>query len=200
MLTRRHFIAAAGGAGLIGAAPPALARRLVFPEVRPDLMARAKAAMAAKGRFVGDRRTMVVVDFSRPSSSERFHIVDLASDWVTSYHVAHGRGSDPAHTGLLHRFSNAPGSEASSAGAYVLKEAYWGKHGRSLRLEGLDPTNSNARARGIVIHAASYAEPEALARFGKLGRSEGCFAVSQLTMSGLFEQLSPGGLLYCNKI
>jgi hypothetical protein len=198
-MDRRHFILAAGAA-VAAHARPAFARGLVFPEVRPDLMARARAAMEAKRRLIGNRETMVVVDFSRPSSEERFHLVDMASGWVTSYQVAHGRGSDPQHSGLLHRFSNEPGSEASSAGAYVLRESYYGKNGRSLRLEGVDPSNSNARMRGIVIHAAPYAEPESVVRMGKLGRSEGCFAVAQSTFNVLLEQLSPGCLLYCNKL
>jgi hypothetical protein len=200
MLNRRNFIFAAAGASVAAYPSPAFARGLVFPEVRPDLMARARSAMNAKRRLIANQKTMVVVDFSRPSSAERFHLVDMASGWVTSYHVSHGRGSDPAHSGLLHRFSNEPGSEASSAGAYVLRESYHGKNGRSLRLEGVDPTNSNARTRGIVIHAAPYAEPESLTRFGKLGRSEGCFAVAQSTFDVLLDQLSPGCLLYCDKI
>jgi hypothetical protein len=200
MLDRRHFLLAAAGAAVAAQAPPSFARRLVFPEVRPELMARARAAFEKKRRLIENQQTMVVVDFSRPSSEERFHLVDLPSGWVTSYQVAHGRGSDPEHSGLLQLFSNEPGSEASSAGAYVLRESYYGKNGRSLRLEGVDPTNSNARMRGIVIHAASYAEPEAAARMGKLGRSEGCFAVAQNTFNVLLHQLSPGCLLYCNKI
>jgi hypothetical protein len=200
MLHRRQFLFAAAGLAVAAHARPSFAGRLAFPEVRPDLMARARAAMDAKRRLIANQRTMVVVDFSRPSSDERFHLVDIASGWVTSYQVSHGRGSDPQHSGLLHRFSNDPGSEASSAGAYVLRESYFGKNGRSLRLDGVDPTNSNARTRGIVIHAAPYAEPEAVARYGKLGRSEGCFAVAQSTFDVLLEQLTPGCLLYCNKL
>jgi hypothetical protein len=200
MLHRREFLFAAAGTAVTAHAPPTFSRGLVFPEVRPELMARARGAMEAKRRLIGNRETMVVVDFSRPSSDERFHLVDVASGWVTSYHVSHGRGSDPQHSGLLHLFSNEPGSEASSAGAYVLRESYFGKNGRSLRLDGVDPTNSNARTRGIVIHAAPYAEPHLVTRHGKLGRSEGCFAVAQSTFDVLLQQLSPGCLLYCNNV
>jgi hypothetical protein len=201
MLTRRTFMSAsAGTAAALTAAGPAFARGLVFPQVERELMVRARAALAAKRRLVRNQEAMVVVDFSRPSREERLYLVDLASGSVTAYHVAHGRGSDPQHTGLLQRFSNEPGSEASSAGAYVLRDAYEGRNGRSVRLEGLDPTNSNAMARSIVIHAADYAEPETLARLGKLGRSEGCFAVAHRTLAVLMDQLAPGCLLYCNKI
>ena len=164
MLTRRHFFSAAAGAAVAATARPSLARGLSFPQVRPELLARARAAMEAKRRFIRNRETIVVVDFSRPSNLERFYLVDLASDWVTGYHVAHGRGSDPHHLGMLQRFSNEPGSEASSSGAYVLRDAYDGRNGRSVRLEGLDPTNDNAMMRSIVVHAAPYAEPETLER------------------------------------
>jgi hypothetical protein len=199
MLTRRHFLSAAALTGAASAAGPALGSRLVFPQVDPDLLERARASMAAKRRMVRSRELMLVVDFGRPSRDERLYLVDAESGFATSYHVSHGRGSDPLHTGSLRRFSNEPGSEASSSGAYVLREVYHGRNGRSIRLDGLDGTNSNAISRGIVIHAADYAEPETLARMGKLGRSEGCFAVSNLTLNVLLQQLGPGTLLYCNK-
>jgi hypothetical protein len=60
---------------------------------------------------------IAIADFARPSREERFYLVRTDSGMVTSYHVAHGRGSDPAHSGYLDRFSNEPGSAASSAGA-----------------------------------------------------------------------------------
>ncbi len=185
---------------MAAAVKPAFGGELAFPEVDPDLLGRARAAMRARRDLVRNWELMLVADFARPSREERLYLVEAGSGWAVSYHVAHGRGSDPAHTGLLHRFSNEPGSEASSAGAYALREVYQGRNGRSIRLEGLDPTNSNAIARGIVIHAADYAEPETLARMGKLGRSEGCFAVSERTLNVILQQLSPGTLLYCNKV
>ena len=152
-----------------------------------------------KRRFIEDASLFAVVDFSRPSRVPRFHLVNIGSGSVMSFHVAHGRGSDPGHTGYLESFSNDFGSEASSAGAYVTSEFYTGKHGRSMRLKGLDPSNSNAEPRGIVVHAAAYAEPEMLARTGKLGRSEGCFALSQLDLFLVLRQLGPGRLIYCDK-
>ena len=54
------------------------------------------------------RDTIGIVDFSKPSSEPRFHLVDLADGEVESHRVCHGRGSDPAHSGyrraLLQRF------------------------------------------------------------------------------------------------
>src|SRR3546814_16655006 len=79
---------------------------------------------------------------------------------MTAHHVAHGRGSDPTHCGWLQNFSNEYESLATSRGAYVTGDFYNGKYGYSLRLSGLDPTNSNALGRAIVVHSAWSAEQE----------------------------------------
>ena len=118
---------------------------------------------------------------------------------MTALRVSHGRGSDPAHSGYLQRFSAQPGSAASSAGAYLTGAAYIGQHGRSRRLIGLEPENSTAESRAIVIHGAWYCEPQVLKQTGKLGRSEGYFAFSQSDVELVFERLGPGHLLYSGR-
>jgi hypothetical protein len=200
MLTRRELIRTGAAAAAFSAAGPVFARARLLPLVDPQLMSRALDALEAKRRFLTDTDVIAIADFAQPSREERFYIVRTDSGIVTRYHVAHGRGSDPAHSGYLDRFSNAPGSAASSAGAYVTGDLYHGKYGRSMRLKGLDRSNSNAEPRGIVVHAAPYAEPEMVDRIGKLGRSEGCFALSQLGLFLVLRQLGPGRLLYCDKL
>ncbi|MAW81689.1 MAG: hypothetical protein CMI63_15740 [Parvularcula sp.] len=140
-----------------------------------------------------------LADFSAPSWRPRFHLVDMTSGKVSSFLVAHGRGSDPRHTGLLQKFSNRPGSNATSAGAYRTDAEYVGKYGRSMRLEGLDPENSNAYARAIVIHAAWYVGDEMIEKYGKLGRSEGCFAFCEDDRNEVLARLGEGRLLYAGK-
>jgi len=125
--------------------------------------------------------------------------ISLISDRVSSFLVAHGRGSDPGHTGWLQRFSNEIGSKASSRGSYRTGEFYEGKYGRSMRLAGLDADNSNAEARAIVIHPAWYVGEDMLSKYGKLGRSEGCFALSPAGLDAVFARLGPGRLLYAGK-
>lgn len=137
-----------------------------------------------------------IVDFTRPSSAPRLFIVDIASGATQSHLVAHGRGSDLAHSGWAVRFSNEPGSLASSSGAYATGAEYVGKHGRSMRVSGLDPENGNAESRAIVVHAAAYVGPQIAARAGKLGRSEGCFAVSDASLADVLDRLGAGRLLY----
>ena len=123
----------------------------------------------------------------------------LADGSVRSHLVAHGRGSDPSRTGWLERFSNEPRSNATSAGAYRTGSAYIGAHGQSMRLEGIDPTNSNALSRAIVVHAAWYVNEDVLSHSGMLGRSLGCFAVADSSLPEIMATLGPGRLIYADK-
>jgi hypothetical protein len=141
-----------------------------------------------------------IADFSRPSHDHRFYLLDTASGRVSNHLVAHGRGSDPDHSGYVERFSNAFGSEASSQGGYRTGDFYQGKYGRSLRLSGLDWSNSNAEARAIVVHSAWYAEADQIAAHGKLGRSEGCFALPYNSLQQVLARLGPGRFLYADKL
>jgi hypothetical protein len=118
---------------------------------------------------------------------------------VKSYLVAHGRGSDPAHTGWLERFSNEPRSNATSAGAYRTGTLYVGAHGHSMRLDGLDPTNSNAATRAIVVHGAWYVSEAMIGHSGVLGRSQGCLAVANSSMGEIVSTLGSGRLIYADR-
>jgi len=140
-----------------------------------------------------------VADFSLPSRAPRFHVVNLAEGSVRSHWVAHGRGSDPAHTGWLERFSNEPHSNETSAGAYRTGALYVSAHGHSMRLEGLDPTNNNALSRAIVVHGAWYVNERVIGDFGMLGRSQGCFAVADSSLREIMARLGPGRLIYAGK-
>jgi hypothetical protein len=181
-------------------APSIANASIAIPEAPQGLIRRARIALDLHGPAIGNRDRMAVVDFSAPSRMPRFHIIDLMSGRQRALLVAHGRGSDPDHSGWLERFSNAPGSQASSAGAYLTGDLYMGKHGRSRRLLGLDPGNSNAEARAIVIHAASYVTPALADEVGKLGRSEGCLAVAQDNLEEVLATLGSGRLIYVDKV
>ena len=203
MLTRRNMLQGGAAACILSSSKPLLAAVQVaapFSPLNPLLLAKARAALEQKRLFLKHTDVFAIADFSLPSGLERFHLVDTASGRVTSYHVAHGRGSDPMHSGYVHHFSDQPGSKASSAGAYVTGEFYYGKYGRSMSLQGLDYSNRHAESRAIVIHSAPYAEPEILDRYGKLGRSEGCFVLSGENHRTVMQRLGPGRLLYCDKV
>jgi hypothetical protein len=152
------------------------------------------------GAALWRRDRVGIADFARPSTLPRFHFVDLEGGTIRSFYVSHGRGSDRDHSGFLQAFSNEPGSEATSRGAYLTCEWYYGKYGTSIRLEGLDGDNSNALGRAIVMHPAWYADPSLIARQGKLGRSEGCFAMAPDQFNEALWHLSGGRLLYADRI
>ena len=166
--------------------------------IDPRLFAKAKAALDS--HRVRARDYIGVVDFSKPSSEPRFHVVDLRSGQVESYRVAHGSGSDPDHNGFLERFSNDFGSYASSNGTYTTGDYYHGKYGLSMKTRGLDWSNCNAEPRAIVIHNAWYAEPGVLAAHGKLGRSQGCFAFSREDQWPVMRKLAGGRMIYADKL
>ena len=167
--------------------------------INPELFSKAKAALDSRA-WIQNRDFIGVVDFSDSSAEPRFHVVHLPSGHVESFRVAHGSGSDPAHTGFLDHFSNQPGSEATSNGAYTTLDTYQGKYGLSMKVRGLDWTNNYAESRAIVIHNAWYAEPEMVEIHGKLGRSQGCFAFSRKDQWHVMQRLGDGRLIYADKI
>jgi hypothetical protein len=166
--------------------------------IDPQLFARAKAALDS--HRVWPRDSIGIVDFSQPSADPRFFVVDLASGNVEAHRVAHGRGSDPDHSGFVERFSNDFGSYASSNGTYVTGDYYDGKYGLSMKVRGLDWSNSNAEPRAIVIHNAWYAEDDMIGIHGKLGRSEGCFAMSRENQFKVMRKLAGGRMIYADKL
>jgi hypothetical protein len=168
-------------------------------QIRPELLERAVAAMEARSTDTPATGALVVVDYGLHSSKPRLFIINLDTGTVTALRTAHGRGSDQDHDGYLDSFSDVPGSSASPEGLYRTAEEYYGAHGRSLRLDGLDKTNANARSRAIVIHSAVYAEPEHVAKYGKLGRSNGCIVFSANDLSTFLGAVPKGSLLFVGK-
>jgi hypothetical protein len=140
------------------------------------------------------------VDFNQPSTSKRLYVFDTAAKKVESYYVAHGRGSEGAKDdGMPEVFSNQNGSNSSSLGIYRTLNEYNGQHGRSLRLEGLEPTNSNVLARGVVMHTADYVSESFIRQTGRLGRSEGCFAVEKAVGETIMNELKNGAYIIASK-
>lgn len=201
VLSRRFFInlALAGLASGSAGSRLALGRTdSIDGQIAPSLLRRALDSLERHHDSISYRDFIGVADFSLPSRAPRFHLVNLADGSVRSHLVAHGRGSDPSHTGWLERFSNEPRSNATSAGAYRTGSLYLGAHGRSMRLEGLDATNSNALSRAIVVHAAWYVNEQVIGHSGMLGRSQGCFAVADSSLPEIMARLGPGRLIYAD--
>lgn len=119
---------------------------------------------------------LTVIDFSKSSNNKRLWIIDMATQTVLyNTYVAHGRNSGNE---FATAFSNESSSNKSSLGFYATGEIYQGKHGESLRLDGLEAgINNNARDRAIVMHAADYVSENFITNYKRLGRSLGCPAL-----------------------
>lgn len=140
-------------------------------------------------------KLLTVIDYSKPSREKRLWVFDLKQkkllfeEWV-----AHGKNSG---ADLATSFSNVPNSYQSSIGLYQTGETYSGKHGRSLRLLGLEPGfNDNSQSRAIVMHAADYADPKVVPGLGRLGRSQGCPAVRPAIAGKLIDTLKTGSYVF----
>jgi hypothetical protein len=203
-INRRAFL----GSAVLGAAMLGVNGRLLsapvqaigIKPVNPDILIRASAAFGKHSASITQRDIIAIADFSAPSREPRFHLFNIHNGDTTTLLVAHGKGSDPTHTGWVQQFSNTPGSEASSSGSYVVGETYFGQHGQSRRLIGLDPENDQAESRAIVIHPAWYVSDAMIREHGKLGRSQGCFAVSEGDIEQVLTRLGTGSLLFADKV
>jgi hypothetical protein len=195
-ISRRLFLGVVAAGTALAAARPSLAA----PAARTSLLDRARRELKRLGDSIPLRDVVGIADYSVSSAHSRFHLVNMNSGAVSSYLVSHGRGSDPSHSGFVWRFSNVAGSNASSEGAYRTSDHYSGKHGRSMRLVGLDATNCNAEPRAIVVHGAWYVSPAMVRERGVLGRSQGCFAFAESDLDTILTRLGPGRLLVSTKL
>ena len=138
---------------------------------------------------------VTIIDFSKPSTEKRLFILDLEKQELL-YHtfVAHGKNTG---VNMATKFSNNKGSNQSSLGLHRTGESYQGKHGYSLRLDGLEKgINDNARSRAVVMHSASYVSEAFIKRHGRLGRSWGCPAVPVEFSKEIIDLIKGGSCLY----
>jgi len=136
-----------------------------------------------------------IIDFSRPSTDKRFYLIDLANKTLLfNTFTSHGvnTGEDQAIA-----FSNKNGSRQSSLGFYLTAETYEGKHGKSLKLDGLERGfNNRARKRYIVIHSADYVSESFIKEHGRLGRSWGCPALPPDLTQDIIKRIKDGSVLF----
>jgi len=139
--------------------------------------------------------TIAIIDYDLPSTKKRLFILDVLNNKIIfSSLVAHGKNSGGNNASV---FSNVNGSHKSSIGFFKTRETYIGKHGLSLRLDGLEKgINDNARNRNIVIHKADYVSDEFINKHKRLGRSFGCPALPVKDYDKALDLLSRNILLY----
>ncbi|MFD2891798.1 murein L,D-transpeptidase catalytic domain family protein [Flavobacterium chuncheonense] len=138
---------------------------------------------------------LTIVDFSLSSKEERLWVIDMNTKMVVLQSlVAHGKNSGME---FANQFSNKSESYQSSLGFYLTGETYTGKHGLSLKIDGLEyGINNNARQRAVVIHGADYASEKFVKANGRLGRSQGCPAVPYTVHKTLIETIKGKSCLF----
>lgn len=158
-----------------------------------DLAVRAYACGRAHGEF--SQPLLTVIDYSLPSTSKRLWVIDLDRRRVLFNElVAHGANSGETYA---YAFSNRIGSRQSSLGLFRTDETYYGRHGRSLRLSGLEPGfNDKARQRAIVVHGADYVSSATVSTFGSLGRSWGCPALPADVTDRVIDRIQGGSAVF----
>lgn len=179
---------------------PTAALATALRELAPDLRMEAlQPALDAwerlRGEGIATRPLLTVVDYGLPSTQPRLWVFDLDARRLL-YHelVAHGRNTGDD---LATAFSNVEGSLQTSLGSFVTGQSYTGRNGYSMRLRGLDPGwNDHAEERAIVVHGASYVDPDVARKLGRLGRSWGCPAVRPAVAHELIDQIKDGSVFF----
>jgi len=147
-----------------------------------------------EGRLFNDS-IVSIIDFSLPSSAKRLYIIDLKNfEVLFNTYVAHGRNSGKE---FATSFSNSLSSFKSSPGFYITGNTYTGKHGKSLKLEGVEKgINDNAEKRAVVIHGADYVNESLIQSQGYIGRSLGCPALSPKESNQIINTIKEGTCLF----
>lgn len=141
------------------------------------------------------KEILTIIDFSLSSNTKRLWVIDMvAHEVLMNTYVSHGKNTGEE---FANSFSNENSSFKSSLGFYTTAEIYTGKHGMSLKLDGLEKgVNDKARERGIVMHAADYVSNEYIKSNRRLGRSQGCPAIPAELTRQIIEMIKDKSCLF----
>ncbi len=169
--------------------------RKIFPANKLDFTVFERAIHGMHELNYANIHYLTIIDFTKKSTQKRLFVVDLrAQKLVYESLVAHGKNSGVEFAKV---FSNQMNSLQSSPGFYRTGETYMGKHGYSLRLDGLEQgINDLARKRAIVIHGADYVSDDFIQKQGRLGRSWGCPALPKQLNKNIIDLIKEGTCLY----
>jgi len=143
---------------------------------------------------LGNSKYLTIIDMSASANTKRFYLINMETQTVEHKSVvAHGQNSGSEYA---KRFSNKVNSHQTSLGFYKTAETYTGKHGLSLRLDGLEYSNNKARERAVVIHEADYANPDYIKKNGRLGRSWGCPSLPKKDYKTIINKIKEGSCLF----
>jgi hypothetical protein len=142
-----------------------------------------------KCKLLHNDNYLTICDFSKPTNTPRLFVINIKKRRVEVHTwVSHGSRSGDV---FAKSFSNRINSHKSSLGFYITSmNTYSGKSGTSLRIRGLEYTNSNAYERAVVVHGSYYTGP------GKVGHSLGCVAVPMRISKALVSYIKGGSCLF----
>jgi len=146
-------------------------------------------------KIIDKQAYLTICDFSQSSANKRMYIVDIANCRImANTYVAHGRNSGGEYA---RRFSNRPKSLQSSLGFYVTKGTYYGEHGLSLKMAGLEKGyNDKAMRRRIVVHGADYIGEKWVQNGKLMGRSFGCPALPKNESEQIINTIKNGSCIF----
>ncbi len=143
---------------------------------------------------LGNSKYLTIIDMSASANTERFYLINMETQELEHKSVvAHGQNSGGEYA---KRFSNKVNSHQTSLGFYKTAETYTGKHGLSLRIDGLEYSNNKARERAVVIHEADYTNPDYIKKNGRLGRSWGCPSLPKKDYKSIINKIKDGSCLF----
>jgi hypothetical protein len=164
------------------------------PEINLIAYSLALKGISNISEHLGNDSIITLIDYSLPSTTERLFVIDIKNEkLLLKLHVAHGKNTG---VNYAQKFSNRKGSNMSSLGFFITQNTYIGKHGYSLRLDGLESSNNRAYDRAIVIHGAHYVSEAFIKAQGRLGRSFGCPAISYAVSRQLIDTIKNGSCLF----
>jgi hypothetical protein len=148
-----------------------------------------------KKKLISKQGYLAICDFSQSSNNKRLYLIDMTNGELLMHtYVAHGRNSGGEYAT---RFSNRAASLQSSLGFYITQNTYYGEHGLSLRIKGIENGfNDKAGRRSIVVHGADYIGANWLDENNYMGRSFGCPAISKEESKELINTVKQGSCMF----
>lgn len=165
------------------------------PTLRSEVINHTISVLDCSSKYrVNHNNILTIIDYSLPANEKRLWIFDLdTKKLLFNTYVSHGIKSGALFST---KFSNKYDSKSSSLGVFTTEKAYFGRHGLSLQLAGLESGfNNNASNRSIVIHGGWYVEEDFIKKYGRAGRSWGCPAVPDNLVQPIINTIKDQSLL-----
>jgi hypothetical protein len=167
-------------------------------EIPQDILTSALEFSKGKKKIIKNHNCIILIDYRLPVFIKRLWLYDVNSGrTVLNCHVAHS-----FHSGWIYaeKYSNEPKSYLSCYGAFLTTNSYQGNFGYSMRINGLESTNSNTSKRAIVFHPLVDLHPYGIRVPAKFALySQGCFAVYDDVLRAIISKTKNGALVFVKR-